>query len=72
VAVDDRPVRQVVVLDDFVRALPVEEIVFDLGALRVMADMALTDVVLEVCPWWAQFAASGDFVDLHVRSFFFL
>ena len=33
VAVDDRPVRQVVVLDNFVGALPVEEIVFDLGAL---------------------------------------
>jgi hypothetical protein len=37
-----------------------------------MADMALTGVALEVCSWWAQPAASGDFVDLHVRSFFFL
>ncbi len=50
-AVDDRPVRQVVVLDDFVGALPVKEIVFDLGALRVMTDMALTGVALEVGPW---------------------
>jgi hypothetical protein len=32
--------------------MPVEEIVFDLGALRVMADMALTGVALEVGPWW--------------------
>jgi hypothetical protein len=70
VAVDDRPVRQVVVLDDVVGAVPVEEIVFDLGALRVMADMALTGVALEVCPRSAEPAASGDFVDLHVRSFF--
>jgi hypothetical protein len=46
--------------------MPVEEIVFDLGALRVMTDMALTGVALEVCPWWAELAASGDFVDLHV------
>ena len=50
VAVDDRPVRQVVVLDDLVRALPVKEIVFDLRALRVMTDMALTGVALEVSP----------------------
>ena len=49
-AVDDRPVRQVVVLDDLVRALPVKEIVFDLRALRVMTDMALTGVALEVSP----------------------
>jgi len=35
-----------------------------------MADMALTGVALEVSPWWAEPAASGDFVDLHVRSFF--
>jgi len=69
VAVDDRPVRQVVVLDDFVGAMPVEEIVFDLRALRVMTDMALTGVALEVGPRWAEPAASGDFVDLHVRSF---
>jgi hypothetical protein len=32
--------------------------------------MALTGVALEVCSWWAEPAASGDFVDLHVRSFF--
>ena len=57
-------------LDDFVGAMPIEEVVFDLGALRVMADMALTGVALEVCPCWAEPAASGDFVDLHVRSFF--
>jgi hypothetical protein len=37
-----------------------------------MADMALTGVALEVCPWRAEPAASGDFVDSHVRSFFFL
>jgi hypothetical protein len=49
--------------------VPVEEIVFDLSALRVMADMAFTGVALEVCPWWAEPAASGDSVDLHVRSF---
>ena len=55
---------------DFVGTLPVEEVVFDLGALRVMADMALTGVALEVGPWSAEPAASGDFVDLHVRSFF--
>ena len=72
VAVDDRPVRQVVVFDDFVGAMPVEEIVFDPGALRVMTDMALTGVAMEVGPWWAELAASGDFVDLHVRSFFLL
>jgi hypothetical protein len=66
VAVDGRTARQGVVFDDFVGAMPVEEIVFDLGALRVMADMALTGVALEVCPCWAEPAASGDFVDLHV------
>ncbi len=71
-AVDDRPVRQVVVLDDLVRALPVKEIVFDLRALRVMTDMALTGVALEVGLGRAELAASGDFVDLHVRSFFLL
>ena len=54
---------------DFVGTLPVEEVVFDLGALRVMADMALTGVALKVCPWRAEPAASGDFFDLHVRSF---
>lgn len=69
VAIDDRPVRELVVLDDVVGAVPVEEIVLDLGALRVMTDMALTGVALEVCPWRAEPAASGDFVDLHVRSF---
>jgi hypothetical protein len=69
VAVDDRPVRQRVVFDDFVGAMPVEEIVFDLGALRVMTDLALTGMASEVGPWWAELAASGDFVDLHVRSF---
>jgi len=31
--------------------MPVEEIVFDLGTLRVMTDMALTGVALEVGPW---------------------
>jgi hypothetical protein len=46
VAVDDRPVRQVVVFDDVVGAMPIEEIVFDLGALRVVTDMALTGVAL--------------------------
>ena len=40
--------RQVVVFDDVVGAVPVEEIVFDLGALRVVTDMALTGVALEV------------------------
>ena len=65
--------RQVVVFDDVVGAVPVEEIVFDLGALRVMADMALTSVALEVSPSWAESAGSGDFVDLHILfpSFFF-
>ena len=57
--------RQAVVFDDFVGAMPVEEIVFDLGALRVVTDMALTGVASEVGPWWAELAASGDFVDLH-------
>ena len=57
VAVDDRPVRQVVVFDDFVGAVPIEEIVFDLGALRVMADMALTGVALEV--WLLDGAVCG-------------
>lgn len=50
--------------------MPVEEVVLDLGALRVMTDMALTGVALQVWPWSAQFAASGDFVDLHVLPFF--
>jgi hypothetical protein len=60
-----------VVFDDVVGAVPIEEIVFDLGALRVMADMALTGVALEVWSWSAQLAASGDSVDLHVVPFFF-
>jgi hypothetical protein len=67
----DRPMREMVVLDDVVGAVPVEEVVLDLDALRVMADMALTGVALEVCPWRAEPAASGDFVDSHVRSFSF-
>src|ERR1700721_1031437 len=71
-AVDDRPMRQLVVLDDFVGAMPIEEVVFDLGALRVVTDMALTGVALEVCSWRAELAASSDFFDLHVCPFFFL
>jgi len=63
-------VRQFVVANDFVRAVPIQEIVFDLGALRVMADMALTGVALEAGPCWAPLAASGDAVDVHVRPFF--
>jgi hypothetical protein len=70
VAVDDRVVRQFVVANDFVRAVPIQEILLDFGAVRVMADMALTGVALEVGPWWAPFAASGDAIDLHVRPFF--
>jgi hypothetical protein len=50
VAVDDRIVRQSVVANDFVRAVPIKEIVLDFGALRVMADMALTGVAQEAGP----------------------
>ena len=41
VTVNARPVRQVVVSDHLVGVVPIEEIVFDLGALRVMADRHL-------------------------------
>jgi hypothetical protein len=66
VAVDDRIVRQFVVANDFVRAVPIQEILLDFGAKRVMANMALTGVALEVSPCWPPFAASGDSVDPHV------
>jgi hypothetical protein len=50
--------------------MPIEEVVFDLGALRVMADMALTGVALEVCPCWAEPAASILSIFMFVPSFF--
>jgi hypothetical protein len=39
--------------------VPIQEVVFDFGTLRVMANMALTGVALEAGPCWAQVAASG-------------
>jgi hypothetical protein len=66
VAVDDRIVRQFVIANDFVRPVPIQEILFDFGAERVMANMALTGVAQEVGPCWAELAASGDSVDPHV------
>ena len=80
VAVDRRMVGELVFLDDFVGIAPVEEVLLELGAARVIANAALTGVAddfrvgdvpasfrvggVQSTP----FAASDNFVDVHVTS----
>jgi hypothetical protein len=81
VAVDRRMVSELVFLNDFVGIAPVEEVLLELGAARMVADAALTGVaddfrVGDVSASFrfagvhqsTPFAASDNFVDVHVTS----
>ena len=79
VAVDRRMVSELVFLNDFVGIAPVEEVLLELGAARMVADAALTGVAddfrigdvsasfrLAGVHQSTPFAASDNFVDVHV------
>jgi hypothetical protein len=81
VAVDRRMVSELVLLNDFVGIAPVEEVLLELGAARVIANAALTGVAddfrvgdvsasfrLAGVHQSTPFAASDNFVDVHVTS----
>ena len=67
VAVDRRMVGELVFLDHFVGIAPVEEVLLELGAARVIANAALTGVADDF-RLRTLFAASDNFVDVHVTS----
>jgi hypothetical protein len=57
-------VSELVFLDDFAGIAPVEVVLFEFVAARVIADAALTGVADDF-RLGAKFAASGNFVDVH-------